>query len=895
MTFLLLLLVCFYWYRKVSARVRACEELLTRLHTPVPPPPPPPPPLPEQCTPQPPTMPHEGTEQYSLPRLQIPQIIRENWMGVFGSLAVVTGAVFFGLTSTIMQHPEAKLSVMIAVSSLLLGLCYRLKNQNQWMLLCGWLKSIAASVILVATLGAGSIPGLQCIDYPPYAIAFLCVGIAVNMILSLVTPYQSVASLHVILSSLAFCLVPQTLILLPLGAFTACLGLWNAYRSKWDLHSLLIITAFSLQNFFWYFALKNALVPWMHGLAITTCLVVGLIAAIIHYSNKYASPTLEPLPFVTHIANWGLLAGNIWIHAPTSVWGPFVLGTLAACGFLVANVARKKHIQWLYHTDTLFSQLVAVLAIISILQFRVRHIDISLLLLCETVVFNMIYQKQKEQFLFRVGSIFQWIASIVTLIFCIGESYHPISLCIRLGIATMLSWGSYLLISSFEAVSITALFGSLFFSLLYAYGFDLFAIQILAVTTCYALCYWKKFRQDTTSDFTFSISLLSLHLISWYKLLALPSHSSCAHFLGLFLLDFVLITRNSLDFPRWQKNFTFLLVYALGAHTALMTYVFTKEMGVLIPGVAFLLYSLFALEAVHHLSKFFHDKAILESIVQVGWAFLICFLGRFITIHLQVDPIWHGLSLRWITEGFALCTLLYWISAYPKNRSYSPVTEALLDWLIELFLGFITLLIFVETLERARPVLWIGMAICLLFINWPKRRYTYSWAYFIASIVHMTFVTSSLTMPSLFFFERYHILTLVAIALQFSYACIVHKWPPTTASKLYTQASLSILLPVFVGVGLFLAFNFEKAILTLLWVGLIGVYLATGLVIKSKRTIQIGMVALVLCSGRMLIFDLVQTNLSVRALVFVGVGGLMLGISALYKKYKHRIEAHDQI
>src|SRR5262245_14796527 len=95
MLFFLLLLLCFYWYKSVSNRLKVCEELLKQLQTPIRPPLPPP--LPET------RLEHvnstlKAAKAYKLPRLQIPGIIRENWMGVFGSLALVAGAVFFGLT-----------------------------------------------------------------------------------------------------------------------------------------------------------------------------------------------------------------------------------------------------------------------------------------------------------------------------------------------------------------------------------------------------------------------------------------------------------------------------------------------------------------------------------------------------------------------------------------------------------------------------------------------------------------------------------------------------------------------------------------------------------------------------------------------------------------------------
>jgi uncharacterized membrane protein len=114
-------------------------------------------------------------------------------------------------------------------------------------------------------------------------------------------------------------------------------------------------------------------------------------------------------------------------------------------------------------------------------------------------------------------------------------------------------------------------------------------------------------------------------------------------------------------------------------------------------------------------------------------------------------------------------------------------------------------------------------------------------------------------------------------------------------TSIYHLSPLTIILPVFLGVALLFAFNFEKAILTLLWVGLSCIYLCAGLLVKSQRSIQIAMLALLFCSIRLIAFDLMQSDLAIRALVFIGVGALMLGISFLYKKYKYRIEDHEEV
>ena len=48
-------------------------------------------------------------------------------MGVFGSFALVIGAVFFGLTSKLMQQPEARVGILILASAFI----FRDELENQ--------------------------------------------------------------------------------------------------------------------------------------------------------------------------------------------------------------------------------------------------------------------------------------------------------------------------------------------------------------------------------------------------------------------------------------------------------------------------------------------------------------------------------------------------------------------------------------------------------------------------------------------------------------------------------------------------------------------------------------------------------------------------------------------
>lgn len=874
----------------------------------------------------------------------IPNVIKENWMGVFGSIAFVIGAVFFGLTTKIMQLAEVRIGLMILASFSLLFISQKLKNRANWGALCAWLKSIAGTVILFATIGAGGIEGLQFIQSPSYALIFLCFGISINIVLAMTTRSGGIASLHVILSIIAFCIVPQAFILLPIGALVACIGLVAAYRSKWDLHLLFIIFAFTFQNTLWTISLARQLHPWMHHLSIGFSVIVSITAASIHYSQKYKSKKIEVLPLIAHISNWGLLIWNIFIHAQFVNWSFFELGGFSIAGFILARVAKKKEIYWLYYTDTLFAQLLAISAIASMSSFSIKPLDICSIILFETLAFNFVYQFLKEDFLLRIGYFLQSIAYLVMINYVLHslsnthiDNQYPIYL--RMAIITIISWGFYIIESfkKFEVdafrfvlsgkkiyenpLSIKSFFGAIFFMGIYFFGFNSLVIQGIVLSAVGLIALWRKYKEDQSWNIVFISSLIFIHIIIWCHLIILfQKPSICTiisriDFLGLVFLDAGLIFMNLLQFKLENKNIHHLAIYAIGIQLGLLTYVFTKEISILIPGIIFLGYSVFALELSRLISGYSEDvkKKIKEGMIHTGLAFLIAFLCRFVTVHLQIDPIWKGISLRWTTEVLGLLIIIYWIVCYPKKAELSKFTHYCGKWLVEGCLGFITLSVFTEFSEFLRPFIWTVMAIGLftgsINYRWAKRLYIYSWVYLMASIVHIAFVTGYLSMPNIFAIEKHNILIFLTIALQIFYVCLVHKKKDFLMKKLDTFSNndtakiistifhkpiLTILLPVFLGMGLFFAFNFKKTILTLIWVVLTCIYIVVGLLVKTKRAIQIGMAFLVFCSIRLVLFDLLQNDLATRSLVFLGVGTLMLIISILYKKYKHRLEIYEK-
>jgi hypothetical protein len=94
--------------------------------------------------------------------------------------------------------------------------------------------------------------------------------------------------------------------------------------------------------------------------------------------------------------------------------------------------------------------------------------------------------------------------------------------------------------------------------------------------------------------------------------------------------------------------------------------------------------------------------------------------------------------------------------------------------------------------------------------------------------------------------------------------------------------------PVFITIACFFFWRFEKGYLTLIWVLEIFILVALSLWIRQKKMMHIAFSLMGLCVLRLLFFDLAQSDLSTRALVFIGVGILMILMYSLYTRFKER-------
>jgi uncharacterized membrane protein len=162
-----------------------------------------------------------------------------------------------------------------------------------------------------------------------------------------------------------------------------------------------------------------------------------------------------------------------------------------------------------------------------------------------------------------------------------------------------------------------------------------------------------------------------------------------------------------------------------------------------------------------------------------------------------------------------------------------------------------------------------------------------------ATCIQVAIVSSKWASPSLDWYQSTHITGPFSIVLALILAGILLNEPENKDNNLlqvfYKKPVLFGFLPIFTALALFLMWRFDKALLTMLWVVEILFIVGIGYYLKSKNLVQIALAFLAFCVARLITYDLSQSDLLVRALVFVVVGLLMIMIHIIYKKYADRL------
>lgn len=341
----------------------------------------------------------------------------DNWTGILGTAIMVLGIGYLSIYTALKVSPFFRIIILWLYSGLLVGSYYFLKKKEKWETTGLWLRSAGASLFLFSCFGASQIDTLAFITNSTLGYLLISIGIGVNLYVGYIIKKQTFLSLHVILSILILCVIPEKLLItFLLAAITSTIGILLSYKEKWEYHLLIVIIGFVIFDI-WFNTQGTKLTTTENIFAILGIITVAGSCLFMQYRAIYENSFFDKSAFITHITNWFLFATGLVLHATGSKFKTFVLLIGAIICFFIALKARKKKIFWLYNLDGIVSFILASLSIIMLNDWNVG-IDIiacilySLVLVCLFVVY-----KEKEILLHKILLAVNHFIAIVLIIF----------------------------------------------------------------------------------------------------------------------------------------------------------------------------------------------------------------------------------------------------------------------------------------------------------------------------------------------------------------------------------------------------------------------------------------------------------------------------------------------
>ncbi|WP_172820828.1 hypothetical protein [Cyanobium sp. NIES-981] len=350
-------------------------------------------------------------------------------------------------------------------------------------------------------------------------------------------------------------------------------------------------------------------------------------------------------------------------------------------------------------------------------------------------------------------------------------------------------------------------------------------------------------------------------------------------------------------------------IYLIGSGAGLASWLLLAPVSPLIPPVAWLLLALLALELTSRLPMADGRHALICAV-----GLLLAFACGYGLVISQSPVLLElgGLTLpgRFAIELLAMAVFLYWWFLPSSSRLtglalWNRLHPLLLEALV---LGtVVTVLSEVEVFWR--PVAWAGLA--LLVILRPIRRLfaarlqIYAVLLYWLSLATLLAVLSTLQTPAQAWILQPGQIALLAMGLQVGFILVTHRqldveqlsssraWGPLgwIGRRISRRPHRWIYLPLFAVVTYYLWLRYDRALLTLLWTTEAFVIYGLSAVLRDGKFRLLALIALGACLLRLVAIDMAQADLGIRGAVFIGVGLLMVGMNALYNRFRNRFES----
>ncbi len=859
----------------------------------------------------------------------------DNWTGILGSAIMVIGVGFLGIYAALKISPLGRFALISGFAASLVGLFFWLQKKPKWLKLALWLRSSAAAIFLFACVGAIAIPGLRWVEGETSGLLLLLLGIMGNLLLGYVGKKQELASLHVLLSLIAIGVLPPSSILLTIAAIVALYGVLLTYLEKWNYHLLLTISGFFVFHLLYWFSLDGHPSTNDRILGIAITLIIGIAATLVHYRVAYQTRRFDRVPFIVHLANWLYLGLGLFLYSEGSRNVTFFLILGAIVVFLLARRAQKMYIRWLYITDTLIAQCIAMSAIASLSHWQVDRSIIWAAIFVENLIFLIIAHKERDALLYKIGAVTVNVVGWILLTegyFLLQYTkhdlryYHAFSLLVSAILGTAYQYyahrsvrmdmrGLYApfgiqLPSSIKHPLLGIVIAVLFLSYLIHVEEQYWSIYT-AAGVLLVILFLRHHLQSVALGLTSIIFLVGAHGVNWYQLYEIRTQSSSTIVLvGLPLLVVSAWSMRYAFVAAYSKHFHWLGVYLFSIQVLLLTYYLFVPISDSIPGVIWLMLT----SIIATLAQLIHGKALKTPqmdryLWHVVYGFVVAFLIRHALVHLQLETYVLGIKLRLLIELLALGIFAYCATLpKPKTATYRS-WEYLHPLWIELILLFSVLTIALEVDALWQPLFWVALSFALAFIGNRQqmklsRLSFYAILMYWAAAFQTAFVTSSYVVPSNELHAQPWVYGTLSLVAQFAFlTCFYLKcdFAKVTLPKpllflkpligeVEKRRNAYVFYPLIICTAVFLWWTFDRSMLTLLWVVECLLVFGMSILLKEQHFRYVALGALAACIVRLIIFDLAQTSTLNRAIVFLGVGIIMLVMNTLYNKFKNRFE-----
>lgn len=768
----------------------------------------------------------------------------ENWTGILGSVIMVIGVGFLGIYTALKISALGRFLLISGFATLLGAMFFYLHKKPSWLKLALWLRSSAGAIFLFACVGSITIPGLKWLETESTQILVLSLGVLLNLFLGYVGKNQGLASLHVLLSLVGVWTIPSTPTSLIIGGIVTLFGVALSYRENWEYHLLLTVSSFFAFHLLYWFSLNHIISNSDRIYGIATILCVGVAVALVHYREVYSKKSFERIPFLVHLINWFFFGFSLYLYSSGSKMTTFVLTAGAIAAFVLARRAKKLEISWLFLTDTLIAQVIAMIALITLARWQIDQSIIVASIFLEILLFLVIAKKENDLLLYKIGSVVLNCVGIYLVFYSIFTFNrlselllyeHATSILVSALFGTVFIYFSNKkntldLSGLFRALNydmdektkhpVLSILVGVFFVSYYVHLIDYKWSIYTVLTILSVILYLRNKLQSVEFTFISAIFLMGAHIVNWVALNETRNESASQ----LLIVGLPLLTISALSikfsYVEWaSKHLKWIGVYLFSIQLILLTYYVYHPISVAAVSCAWLGLSLLAILIVKFISKKsdqFHQ--IDRNILHVGLVLIGLFLVRHLVVNLNSEELWGPIKARIWVEIMAFSVFLVW--ALTKNTENTPYKSW--KYLHPLFVELILIFSFASlTLELNYQYLgftWLGMAgITFALANWKHesiaRISLYSFAFFLMSLVQEVYIYYRVHMDSgsaSAFPTQQFILSSVFIVFSLTYLFIFYKRAkligincPSVLSDLSSVAELLHRSAAFIGVYFF--------------------------------------------------------------------------------------------